>query len=129
MYALAKHLVLELRDCDRAVLDDQPFLRRALHRAAQELGVTVLGESFHRFEPQGVSGILFVAESHLAIHTWPEHGYAAVDIFTCGDSVHFEAAAQLIIEELRAKNPAAIEMSRGVIPSAERALIQPKRMP
>jgi len=86
-----------------------------LHKAATDLGVTVLGDRFHRFEPQGVSGIIFVAESHLSIHTWPEHGYAAVDLFTCGESFRFEEVTQFLISELGAKSPSAIEMKRGVV--------------
>lgn len=116
MYALAKHLLLELRECNREALDDLDFLKRTLHQAAHELGVTVLGDAFHRFEPQGVSGIVFVAESHLAIHTWPEHGYAAVDIFTCGDSFQPDSVAHFLIQQLGAKSPSAIELKRGVQP-------------
>ena len=115
MYALAKHLVLELRDCDRGALANLPFLKEVLLRAARDLKVTVLGDSFHHFEPQGVSGIIFIAESHLSIHTWPEHGYAAVDLFTCGDSIDFEQVAQFLVRELGARNPTAIEMKRGVV--------------
>jgi len=51
--------------------------------AAKESGATILGESFHQFSPQGVSGVIIIAESHLTVHTWPEHGYAGADIFTC----------------------------------------------
>ena len=115
MNALGKHLLLELKDCDKGVLNDVSLLRGALLAAASECGATVLGESFHRFSPQGVSGVVIIAESHLFIHTWPECGYAAVDIFTCGDSVQPEKAAQKLIKELGAKSHSILEIQRGIL--------------
>ncbi len=55
--------------------------------AAEEAGATVINSTFHHFSPIGVSGVVVIEESHLAIHSWPEFGYAAIDVFTCGDSV------------------------------------------
>ena len=115
MNALGKHLLLELKDCDKEVLDDVAFLRGALLTAASECGATVLSESFHQFEPQGVSGVVVIAESHLFIHTWPEYGYAAADIFTCGNSVQPEEAAQTLIRKLGAKNHSIVEIQRGIL--------------
>ena len=83
--------------------------------AAVDSGATVLGESFHHFSPQGVSGVVVIAESHLSIHTWPEYGYAAVDIFTCGTSVEPEKAAEVLIEKLGAKNHSLMEIQRGLL--------------
>jgi len=113
--ALGKHLLLELKDCDREVLNDLSFLQGMLPEVAREAGATVLGESFHQFSPQGVSGVVIIAESHLFIHTWPECGYAAVDIFTCGDSVQAAKAAQRLIRELGAKNHSMLEIQRGIL--------------
>lgn len=59
--------------------------------AVSESGATIVTETFRQFEPHGVSGVVVIAESHVAIHTWPEHGYAAVDLFTCGDTVNAAA--------------------------------------
>ena len=115
MNALGKHLLLELKDCNREVLDDLDFLKDALLAAAKQCGATVLGESFHRFSPQGVSGVVVIAESHLFIHTWPEYGYAAADIFTCGNSVQPERAAELLIEKLGSSNHSMIEIQRGIL--------------
>ena len=115
MNALGRHLLLELKDCDREVLNDLGFLKDILSTAASEAGATVLGESFHQFNPHGVSGVVIIAESHLFIHTWPECGYAAVDIFTCGDSVQPGKAAQKVIRGLGAKNHSIIEMQRGIL--------------
>ena len=115
MNALGKHLLLELKDCDREVLNDLSFLKAMLPAAATEAGATVLGESFHQFNPHGVSGAVILAESHLFIHTWPECGYAAVDIFTCGNSVKPEKAAQKLIKELGAKSHSILEIHRGIL--------------
>ncbi|MBI4285704.1 MAG: S-adenosylmethionine decarboxylase proenzyme [Chloroflexi bacterium] len=117
MNALGRHFLLDLKDCDRAVLNDMGLLREILLEAAQECGATVLGESFHRFEPQGISGVVVIAESHLCIHTWPEHGYAAADIFTCGHRVVPEKAAELIMRRLGARNRSVLEMHRGIMNS------------
>jgi len=113
--ALGKHLLLELKDCNKEGLNDLSFLRDALLVAAEESGATVLGNSFHPFRPQGVSGVVVIAESHLSIHTWPEYDYAAVDIFTCGDSVQPERAAEVLIEKLGAKNHSVVEVQRGLL--------------
>ncbi|MFC2048308.1 adenosylmethionine decarboxylase [Chloroflexota bacterium] len=115
MNALGKHLLIELKDCNREVLNDLSFLKDVLPAAAKEAGATVLGESFHQFSPQGVSGVVIIAESHLFIHTWPECGYAAVDIFTCGDSVQPGKAAQILISKLEAKNHSILEIQRGIL--------------
>ncbi len=113
MNALGRHLLIELQDCDKEVLNDLSFLRDAMVVAAVACGAVVLGESFHRFSPQGVSGVVVMAESHLSIHTWPEYGYAAVDIFTCGTTVEPEKAAEVLIEKLGAKNHSLQEIQRG----------------
>jgi len=113
--ALGRHLLIELQDCDKEVLNDLGFLRDAMLAAAIDCGATVLGESFHHFSPQGVSGVVVIAESHLSIHTWPEYGYAAVDIFTCGTSVESEKAAATLIEKLGAKSHSLMEIQRGLL--------------
>ena len=98
-------MLLELRDCDPYRLDDLAYIRRELLRAAGAVGAQVVGESFHQFTPQGVTGILSIAESHISIHTWPELGYAAADIFTCGEQTMPDRAADVIIAALGCRNP------------------------
>ncbi|MDD5126571.1 MAG: adenosylmethionine decarboxylase [Dehalococcoidales bacterium] len=115
MNALGRHLLLELKNCKSGVLNDLGFLREALLAAAKESGATVMGESFHSFNPQGVSGVVIIAESHMSIHTWPEYDYAAVDVFTCGKSVQPEKAVEVMIERLGAKNHSIIEVQRGIL--------------
>ena len=117
MNALGRHLLIELKDCNREVLNDLNLLQKLLSSAAKEAGATVLEQHFHHFSPQGVSGAIIIAESHLAVHTWPEYGYAALDIFTCGDSVKPEVAVELLIKTLQSKDPTVIEIKRGFLVS------------
>ncbi len=117
MNALGRHVLLELKDCNREVLNNLELLQDVLRSAAQEAGATVLEQYFHHFSPQGVSGAIIIAESHLALHTWPEYGYAAVDIFTCGDSVKPEIAVDLLIKIFESKDPTILELKRGVMVS------------
>jgi S-adenosylmethionine decarboxylase len=113
--ALGRHLLVELNDCNREVLNDLDLLREAMLTAAIQSGAVVLGDSFHRFSPQGVSGVVVIAESHLSVHTWPEYGYAAVDVFTCGTTVNPRTAAEVLIERLESKNHSMTEIERGVL--------------
>jgi S-adenosylmethionine decarboxylase len=113
--ALGRHLLVELHDCDKEALNDLGFLRDVMLKAAIDCGAVVLGDSFHHFTPQGVSGVVIIAESHLSIHTWPEYGYAAVDVFTCGTSVAPEKAAEILIEALRSQNHSLMEIQRGIL--------------
>lgn len=115
MNALGLHVLLELRDCNRALLDDLSFVRSTLLRAARETGATVINDIFHQFSPQGVTGVVAIAESHLCIHTWPEHGYAAADIFTCGDDFSPTDAASIIIAAFECEDPEVTEVTRGLL--------------
>ena len=98
----SKHLLLELYRCYREKLNDESFLRCTLNRAAKLANATVLNLISNKFEPQGVTAIGFLAESHISIHTWPESNYSAVDIFTCGQNMMPELASQYLIESLMA---------------------------
>ncbi|MDD5287899.1 MAG: adenosylmethionine decarboxylase [Dehalococcoidales bacterium] len=120
MKALGKHLLLELNDCDRTLLNDIDVIKDIMLAAAKASGATVLGESFHQFSPQGVSGVIIIAESHLSIHTWPEHGYAGADIFTCGTTVKPEKAAEVIIERMNPVSHSVILMHRGMIDAGKK---------
>jgi S-adenosylmethionine decarboxylase len=109
-------VLLELKDCNKEVLNNLDRLRDMMEAAAREAGATVVEKAFHQFNPHGVSGVVIVAESHLFIHTWPEHGYAAVDIFTCGDGISSDKAADLLASTLQAGSFSMIELRRGVLP-------------
>ena len=99
----SKHLLLELYKCDYEKLNDESFLRCAISKAAKSANATVLNLISNKFEPQGVTAIALLAESHLSIHTWPESYYSAVDIFTCGQNMKPERASKYLIEALMAK--------------------------
>lgn len=115
MNVLGKHVLLELKECNPQLLNSLDHIRISLLRAAEDLGAHVVGESFHQFSPQGVTGILSIAESHISIHTWPEFGYAAADIFTCGSSFQPLEAAEILIEQLESKDQEIKEVQRGLL--------------
>ena len=99
----SKHFLLELYRCDFEKLNDESFLRCTLNRAAKLANATVLNLISNKFDPQGVTAIALLAESHISIHTWPESKYSAVDIFTCGQNMMPELASEYLIESLMAK--------------------------
>ncbi len=97
------HLLLDLYKCNFEKLNDESFLRCTLYRAAKLANATVLNLISNKFEPQGVTAIALLAESHISIHTWPESNYSAVDIFTCGQKMLPKVASQYLIEVLKAQ--------------------------
>jgi len=120
--ALGRHLLLELKDCNPEVLNDLEFLKSSLTETAVQIGATVIGDSFHQFSPQGVSGVVIISESHLFIHTWPEYSYAAVDVFTCGEKVDPMLAVKPLVEKLGSKSSSVIELKRGILQDIELAV-------
>ena len=114
--------MLELKGCDPEILNDLDFLKSSLSETAIQIGATVIGDSFHRFSPQGVSGVVIISESHLFIHTWPEYGYAAVDVFTCGETVDPTLAVKPLVEKLGSKSSSVLELKRGILENAELAV-------
>lgn len=115
MHALGTHLLIELRDCNPDILRNLDKVRNALVSAAKEAKATIVDISFHEFNPFGISGMVVIAESHLSIHTWPEYGYAAVDIFTCGEVIKPEVAASYLIKQFKSKSPSIVEVKRGIL--------------
>ena len=113
MESLGRHLLVELYGCRADALDDCALVEAALADAAEQAGATLVGRVFHRFQPAGVSGVVLIAESHLTIHTWPELGYAAVDLFTCGVAVDPYAAVAQLQQALDASHTSTVEMKRG----------------
>lgn len=95
-YALGRHVTVEYYDCDPAILAEKDLVEQAMLLAAEVSGATIVESRFHTFEPQGVSGVVIIAESHFTVHTWPEHDYAAVDLFTCDHNLNFTAAIESI---------------------------------
>ena len=114
MNALGRHLLLELFDCDTDVINSLEALKGALVEAARRAQATIVDVVFHEFNPFGISGVVVIAESHLSIHTWPEYRYAAVDIFSCGDTLQPEEAANYLVEQFSAERTSVVEMQRGM---------------
>lgn len=115
-----RHLVIEYHGCRGAILDDDAGVAQMLRRAAEAAQATVLAVHVHRFEPQGVAAVAVLAESHLSIHTWPEVGYAAADLYTCGKCDPQRAHA-ILTAELAAERSEVMELARGMR-GAERSL-------
>ena len=99
----SKHFLLELYRCDYEKLNDESFLRCTLNNAAKLANATVLNLISNKFEPQGVTAIALLAESHLSIHTWPEVYYSAIDIFTCGKNMNPDKSCKYLIQALMAE--------------------------
>ena len=97
-----KHFLLELYKCDYEKLNDESFLRCTVNKAAKLANAKVLNLVSNKFEPQGVTAIALLAESHLSIHTWPEEHYSAVDIFTCGKNMKPDLSCKYLIQALMA---------------------------
>ena len=115
MEALGRHCIIEYYDCTREILDDPDEIRELMCRGAEAMGATIVACEFHHFSPQGVSGMIVISESHLSIHTWPEYGYAAVDVFTCGEVVDPWRAHKVLRELLGSGRESVVELKRGVM--------------
>ena len=127
MSALGSQLLADLYGCDRAILDDPQAITDILLEAARRCGATIVDRCFHRFSPQGVSGVVVIAESHLAIHTWPEHGYAAADLFTCGTALRPDDCFAYLRQALRSQDHRMHVLERGLPPAGSTAAPVPLR--
>lgn len=119
MSALGHHLLIELYGCSPEALDQIEVVRDAMLATASLVDATVLGVSEHRFQPQGISVVVVIAESHVSIHTWPEYGYAAADVFTCSGAIASDRVVELLRERFLARQANAIEIQRGIFSIAE----------
>ncbi len=108
------HIVCELSGCSPQILTDLSGVRTIMEAAAREANAEILKVTFHRFQPQGVSGVVVIAESHMSIHTWPESGYAAVDFYTCGDHTDPRRACEFAAKRLGATSMLTTEVKRGI---------------
>jgi S-adenosylmethionine decarboxylase proenzyme len=113
MTMLGIHVLADLYECDPAVLDDAHLVRKAMLEGVRRAGATHITDFVHRFSPQGVSGVVVIAESHFSIHTWPEHGFAAVDVFTCGTTLRPDEGVAHVADVLRSRRRAVTSVRRG----------------
>jgi S-adenosylmethionine decarboxylase len=108
-----RHLLVEYTGCAASALDDLKRIEQLMNQAVRAAGATVVASVFQPFEPHGVSGVVVIEESHISIHTWPEHGYAAVDFYTCGQADP-EVANQLLQAGLGATHTESMYVDRGL---------------
>lgn len=112
--ALGCNIFADMYGCDASVLDDVEYLRTMMKEAAKRGNMTVVRTIFHRYEPQGITGIVVVKESHIAIHTWPEHAFASVDIFLCGNNSRPYEVLKYIESKLRPARVYTNSIERGL---------------
>jgi spermidine synthase len=112
--ALGNHILIEFMNCDPAILNDVATIEKNMVDAASKAGATVINSTFHHFSPYGVSGVVVIQESHLAIHTWPEWGYSAVDLFTCGE-IDAWISFDYLKNSFGSDSYSAIEIKRGSV--------------
>lgn len=111
--SLGSHLLIELFECNEDSLKTENSVGDAMLEAAVVSKATVVADSFHEFQPYGVSGAVIIQESHYTIHTWPEHGYAAVDLFYCGGTIHVQRAVDILLERFQPKRMKFLVVRRG----------------
>jgi S-adenosylmethionine decarboxylase len=121
--SLGRHVLAELYGCAIEALDDLETVRQYMQDAALAAGAEIRECVFHKFSPQGVSGVVVISESHLAIHTWPELGYAAIDVFTCGEKVDPWDACKYLVDKFQAEHMTASEIRRGIMETGQNAAV------
>lgn len=127
--SLGHHVLVELYNCNSDRLNDLWHIEQSMNQAAQAAGATIVESCFHRFMPHGVSGVVVIAESHLAIHTWPEYQYASVDLYTCGEEVDPMAAFEVLKNQLEASTAEIQKISRGHLKVIQRQMSERQGQP
>ncbi len=118
--ALGRHILVEYYNCNEDTLRNHEEIEKLMNKAAEISGATIVTSTFHHFNPWGVSGAVIISESDLTIHTWPEFGYAAVDLFTCGDKVNPWIGFDFLEKSLQAEKSESYELSRGMTDKIKR---------
>ena len=112
---LGRHVLAEFFECNSNILNSLERIEKLMVDAALECGATVVQKCFHEFNPYGISGVVIISESHFAINTWPELGYAAVDLFTCGTKCDPKVAYEFLKKKFSSKRASFTELKRGII--------------
>jgi len=115
MQALGRHILVEMYECNSSILNDVQYIEKSMIEGIRKANATIIQSSFHKFSPHGVSGVIVIAESHVAIHTWPEYSYAAVDIFTCGETIDPWIIFDYLKEKFECTWASRLELKRGQI--------------
>ncbi|WP_226036456.1 adenosylmethionine decarboxylase [Aquibacillus saliphilus] len=116
MDTMGRHVIAEMWDCNIDKLNDMGLIEQVFVNAALKAGAEIREVAFHKFAPYGVSGVVIISESHLTIHSFPEHGYASIDVYTCGDLIDPNVATDFIAEALESKKCEKVEVPRGMGP-------------
>ena len=115
---LGTHYLAEFFDCNRQIINDVSLIEHIMIEATKRSGARIIKPFFHQFNPQGISGVIVIAESHFAIHTWPEHGYTAVDLFSCAD-FDYKSALNHIRINIGAGYYSVALIRRGILPDSK----------
>jgi S-adenosylmethionine decarboxylase proenzyme len=113
MKALGRHIIGDFYGCDRVLIDDASFVQKILLDVVGRSGATIINHTFHKFSPQGVTGVVVIAESHVAIHSWPEHGFLALDIFSCTERINDRFILQEVALAFKAARSECCRLERG----------------
>jgi S-adenosylmethionine decarboxylase len=113
MKVIGKHLTVDMYGCSFDSLDNLEYVRAAMLTAVREANMTLLDFTYHKFQPQGLTALALLAESHMSIHTYPELGYAAVDVFTCGDHSRPDKAVAILRQFLKPEKTKVTNIRRG----------------
>jgi len=129
MEALGRQILVESHDRDNDQINDVEYIESSILAATRASRATIISHNFHKFSPHGVSGVVVIAESHVSIHSWPEYDYAAVDIFTCGDTIDPWVIQEHLKEAFQSKNTSSMEMKRGMfkMQPGEKLLFKPQK--
>ena len=112
---LGIHNIVELYDCDEEILKSSKQIKEIFLEAAEAGKATIVESWFHNFSPYGVTGVLVIAESHMSIHTWHEHKYCAIDIFSCSEKLNNQEIVDHLTEKLKSKKRVVKNIKRGII--------------
>lgn len=123
--SLGNHLIIELYDCQVEAINDAKNVEERMIEAVRLSGAKMVKSVIHKFNPHGISGVIVIEESHFSVHTWPEYGYCALDIFTCGDEIDYYSALHYLKNEFQAKNLSVTEMKRGMLDLPVKLLHKP----
>ena len=110
---LGNQFIVDFYDCDCELFDDLEWVENVMIEAANRASATIVDVVFHKFNPIGISGVVVISESHFAIHTWPEHRYAAIDVFTCGGMLDSEAAISYLANQFGCRTRSVTKVNRG----------------
>jgi len=112
---LGRHALADLYNCKNEILNDVDKIKEVIETSCKEANLTVVKSIYHNFEPIGVSGVTILAESHITIHTWPEHNFVSIDAFTCGNNMKPSLVCHILADKFKSDKPDIKEYKRGNI--------------